>query len=444
MENFVQPNRRGKKCFFSLVFVLMISILGNAQEEKNRLIDTLTYEQHMGLPAAASKIYGSDKNWAISGFGESNYNHYLGPKNRESQDIELYNTHLQRFVLYGAYKPLDWMVLYAEIFAEFMNDGTEEVDFESFPEAFVDLLFDKRFNLRLGTHQPGIGYINNNDEPILFYTVNRPEVERLIIPSQWIDLGIMTYGHIGDHLKWSASVYQGLDAENLNGATWMRRGRDKALRFNFDSYLLNGKLLYSGIKNTELSLSGIYSPVGLGQTIEMNNNMVDVNAQSYLGSAYIRHTHNNLSLMALGVYGRTNNTDQLHQLTSTSEIGAQVIGKEVWGFYTEMSYDILPLLGFKKNKPDAKEPNFFFNRKEFKLPVFARLERLDTHSGVNQSLLNESFSRSNLTTLSIGANFNTRRNIVFKANYQFRRNKEPMTSGEYEGDRVEVGIGFIF
>jgi hypothetical protein len=415
-----------------------------AQKEDTRLVDTLTYEQHMGLPAAASKVYGTDKAWAISGFGESNYNHYFGEKNRESSDLELYNTQLQRFVLYGAYKPVDWMVLYAEFFAEFMNDGKEEYNFEYFPEFFIDFLFDKHFNLRLGTHQPGIGYINNNDEPILFYTVNRPEVERMLIPSQWIDLGVMTYGHIGDDFKWSASLYQGLDAENLNGSTWMRRGRDKALRFNFDSYLLNTKFIYNGLKNTELALSGFYSPVGLGNQIEVNGNPLDVRADTYLGSAYARYTYKNLSLMALGVYGQTRNTDQLFELTRNSDIGPQVIGKKVWGFYTELSYDILPLLGFKKNKPDARDPNFFFNRKEFKLPVFARLERLDTHSEIHSVLTNEPFSRSNLTALALGANFNTKRNIVFKANYQFRWNKEPMMNGALEGNRFEIGFGFIF
>lgn len=427
------------------IMVLALSQIAYSQKEKNKkLVDSLTYEQHMGLPAAASKIYTSGKNYAISGFGESNYNHYLGPKNRESQDLELYNTHLQRFVLYGAYKPVDWLVLYAELFAEFANDGTEESDFEYFPEFFIDFLINKRFNVRIGTHQPGIGYINNNDEPILFYSVNRPEVERMLIPSQWIDLGLMTYGHLNDNFKWSASIYQGLDAENLNGSTWIRRGRDKALRFNFDSYLLNGKLLYTGIENTELSVSGLYSPVGLGNTIERNGAIENVRANTYLGSAYARYTYKNLSLMALGVFGNVSNTDQLFYLTQNSSIGPQVIGSEILGFYAEASYDILPLLGFKKQKDDAKNDNFFFKREEFKLPLFARIERLDTHRSVHELLRDQEILRSNLTTLTLGANFNTRRNIVFKANYQFRWNKETLPTGEFEGDRIEVGLGFIF
>lgn len=427
---------------FLLCFKTAISQEEKSESVKKKVLDTLTYEQQSGLPVAASKIYFSDKKFTISGFGESNYNHYLGPKNRESNDLELYNTHLQRFVLYGAYKPVDWMILYGEFFAEFLNDGTEESDFEYLPEVFVDFLIDPRFNVRVGSHQPGIGYINNNDEPILFYTVNRPEVERLLIPSQWIDLGVMTYGKINNDLNWTASVYQGLDAENLNGATWVRRGRDDALRFNFNSYLLNGKLAYTGIKNTEVALSGFFAPLGLGETTQINGVSTDVKANTFLTSAYVRYTKNNFSFMTLGTYGQVNNTDQLFHLTSHNGPGT-VLGESVYGFYTELSYDLLPLFGFNPTKEGGAD-NFLVKRKEFKMPIFTRLERLNTHASIHESLINETRSQSDLTALSVGLNFNTKRNIVFKANYQFRWNKEPLQNGMQEGDRIEMGLGFIF
>ena len=438
-----------KKLFLiTLIALLAAYTLGqeeadNGTPKQKKVIDTLTYEQQSGLPVAASKIYFTDSKFTISGFGETNYNHYLGPKNRESNDLELYNTNLQRFVLYAAYKPVDWMVLYAEIFAEYLNDGTDEGEFEYLPELFFDFLIDPRFNVRVGSHQPGIGYINNNDEPILFYTVNRPEVERILIPSQWIDLGVMTYGNLTKNLKWTASVYQGLDAQSLNGATWLRRGRDHTLRFNSKSAVLNSKLVYTGIKNTELSMSGFWTQLGDGEEVSINNSIQTVKANAYLASAYARYTHKNLSVMALGTYGAVQNTNQLFHLTADQDNGAQVLGESVYGFYTEVSYDILPLLGFRKKKEGAVD-NFLLKRSEFKLPIFARIERLNTHHSIHPDLLNQPRSQSDLTALSLGFNFNTRKNIVFKANYQFRWNREPMKNGEFEGDRVEVGLGFIF
>lgn len=115
-----------------------------------------------------------------------------------------------------------------------------------------------------------------------------------------------------------------------------------------------------------------------------------------------------------------------------------------WGrFYTEVSYNILPLLGFKKNKEGAKR-NALYRREEVKLPVFARLERLNTHAQVTEALANEMRNQSDLTALAVGFNFNPKRNIVLKANYQFRWNTIPLSTGQLEGDRFELGLGFIF
>ncbi|TVQ88950.1 MAG: hypothetical protein EA397_16075 [Deltaproteobacteria bacterium] len=167
-------------------------------KEKEGLIEELTYIQWPGLPPAASKIYFSERRYAISGFGEISYNHFLGEKNRASGDLEIYNTNLYRFVVYDAYRATPWMVLYAEVF----HDGFNEVDYEFFPEFFVDFVISKPFDVRVGWAQVPIGYVNNDDEPIMFYSVNRPEVERMIIPSPWIELGAQFYGKIGDRASW--------------------------------------------------------------------------------------------------------------------------------------------------------------------------------------------------------------------------------------------------
>lgn len=423
------------RLFFALVFST-ISISNLLAQERRNVIDTLTYETQSGLPIAASKIYFTDSKFTISGYGESNFINYIGEKNTQSDDLELYMTNMQRFVAYAAYKPKKWLVLYAEIFAEYMNDGSRERHFEFQPEVFADFLISKRFNLRLGTHQVTIGYINNSDEPIMFYTVNRPEVERIIIPSTWIDLGVMTYGNINDDLKWSASIYQGLDPTNLNGATWIRRGRADALRFNTDGYTLNSGLKYTGVKDTELAINGLYANISKDA----------ISSSTYLLSSYVRHNFENWSFMFLGTVGGTNNTEGLYNLTqefAPDNVG-QVVGKNVYGYYAEVGYDILPMLGVETRRGSSKRDNFLYRRNELKLPVFVRYERLDTHNRIDAAFLNQPIFQSDLTAITIGANFNPRKNIVLKANYQFRNNREMLADGVYEGDRVEVGMGFIF
>lgn len=400
-----------------------------------KVIDTLTYETQSGLPIAASKIYFSDSKFTISGYGESNYINYLGAKNTFGEDLELYMTNMQRFITYAAYKPKKWLVLYAEIFAEYMNDGTNESHFEFQPELFVDFLFSEKFNVRIGTHQAQIGYINNNDEPVMFYSVNRPEVERLIIPSTWIDLGIMTYGKVNNNLKWSASLYQGLDPTDLKGATWIRRGRANAVRFNFEGFTANSSLKYTGIENTELVINGIFSKMG----------KENIHSNIYLLSSYLRKIYKNWTFMALAAVGGADNTTGIYEITRQSSLDnvGQVLGKNVYGYYTEVGYDIWPLLKGKQrsvNQPD----NFLIKSSEIRLPIFMRYERLNTHNRIDESLLHKPVFKSDLTAITIGANFNPRRNIVVKANYQFRNNRASLADGNVEGDRFEIGLGFIF
>jgi hypothetical protein len=422
------------KYSISIFLVTIFYFNVNAQENK-KIVDTLTYETQSGLPIAASKIYFSDSKFTISGYGESNYINYQGAKNTQSEDLELYMTNMQRFVAYAAYKPKKWLVLYAEIFAEYMNDGRNERHFEFQPEVFADFLFSEKFSLRLGTHQAQIGYINNSDEPVMFYTVNRPEVERIIIPSTWIDLGIMSYGKINKNLKWSASLYQGLDPTDLRGATWIRRGRANALRLNFEGFTANSSLKYTGLKNTELALNGLYSKIG----------KASVSSNTYLLSSYVRSEYKNWSFMALGAIGGSDNTQGLFEITRQASVNnvGQVLGRNVYGYYTEVGYNIWPFLRRNRKSTNDKK-NFLVRSSEIKLPVFIRYERLNTHNKIDESLTNEPIFQSDLTAITIGANFNPRRNIVIKTNYQFRNNKTPLADGSIEGNRFEVGLGFIF
>jgi hypothetical protein len=424
---------RKKTCGWLFFVAVGLSFTQAYAQDSKKLIDTLTYETQLGLPIAASKIYFTDSKFALSGFAESNYIHYLGEKNKQSEDLELYMTNLQRFVMYAAYKPKKWLVVYAEIFAEFMNDGRHEHRFEFQPEVFLDFLIDDAFNFRVGSHQLRLGFINNNDEPVMFYSVNRPEVERLIVPSSWIDLGVMTYGKIGKNLSWSASVYQAMDPMNLRGASWLRQGRADVLRFNFEGYTLNTAFSYSGIKNTDLAMNGMFGSLG----------KEDMRSSTYIISSYARTEFKNFTLMALGAFGGTTNPEALFDLTQQYTAGGtgQVLGSKTYGYYGELGYDVWSLFRKKGGKPIS---NFFMRSSEIKLPLFLRYERLNTHAQIDESLRDFPAFQTDLTAITMGLNFNPRRSIVFKCNYQFRNNRAALPGGLFEGDRFEVGLGLIF
>lgn len=419
--------------------------LPDTPKEKEGLIEELTYLQWPGLPPAASKIYFSDRKYAISGFGEVSYNGYLGDKNRASGDLELYNTNLYRFVVYGAYRATPWMVLYAEVFAELYHDGFSEVDFEFFPELFVDFVISKPFNVRVGWAQVPVGYVNNNDEPIMFYSVNRPEVERLIIPSQWIELGVQVYGKIGERASWMVHGFQGVDGTELLGASWIRQGRHT--RFNFNTPAVAAQLNYTPIDHLDLSLSGVYMESGARGQVTSDGREKTVRAPTTMVSGFSRYEIGDVSLNAMGVLGTMGQTDLMFDLTRTAgHDGAQILGNRVYGAYFEAGWDILPLL---RGRDERDGKSFFHRADEMRLPLFVRYERLDTHARVDGRLLDmvgpdTPMFRSNLDVVTMGANFNTRKNLVLKANYQLRHNRSIGEGMVQEGDRVEVGLGFIF
>ncbi len=90
-----------------------------------------------------------------------------------------------------------------------------------------------------------------------------------------------------------------------------------------------------------------------------------------------------------------------------------------------------------------EKKHFLFHNKEMKFSIFSRYERLNTHQGIHQDLINLPMIQSNLNIWTFGFNFNSRENIVWKANHQYRKNKviaDPFPNKHI----VEMGMGFIF
>lgn len=94
-----------------------------------------------------------------------------------------------------------------------------------------------------------------------------------------------------------------------------------------------------------------------------------------------------------------------------------------------------------KSKIRKENENFFFNANEQKLTLFTRYERLNTHFNIETVLENLPKSVNDLSTWTFGVNYNTKENIVLKADYQHRTNValENQINSIYE-----VGLGFIF
>lgn len=382
-----------------------------------KLIEELKYIKQPGLANAASKIYSADRRYSFAGFTEINSVTYLGEKNT-GDDIELYYTNLYRFGFYFGYKITDRFIFNSEIQAELLHDGFREVGTELNFEWMFDYLFHPSFNVRVGNYPIPVGYTNINEEPIAFYSVNRPEVERIILPTQWLETGVMFYGNfLKNQLEYNLGLTKGLDASNMVEGTWIRRGRFHGLEVP-RAWAANGKLEYVAQDDIKLGIAGYYGDAGRGSDTPSGQSF---NPTVSLYSAFAGYEWGNFSVFGLAMRGSTTQTDRIFEFDN------QVMGEETFGYYGELRWDLW---------------SAFKSEKDWKLPIWLRYERLDTHASVASSFENRAFDRQNLEIISVGANLRPKKNLVFKVNYQFRENLSESIIPE--ANRLELGLGFIF
>jgi hypothetical protein len=277
----------------------------------------------------------------------------------------------------------------------------------------------------------------------MFYSVNRSDVERIITPSTWIEFGTMFYGSLGEDWSYAFGISQGLNAKNYLSGTWIRQGRSLHLDVP-NSISLNPQLTYTGINNLTLSTSGYFGSSGQGETVLNGTVETEVKAPIQLYTAYAKYDWKNFRFVTVGTYGQLGDTEQIAQLTAVHQGYSQVLGREVFGLLGEVGVDVLPY--FRKNKEVdiiKHKRNWFWDSEDLKLTVFGRYERLNTHHSIHSSLALLPRVQKDLDVYTVGLNFNTRENIVFKTNYR-------LSSNRYQGVEnpinhiLEFGVGFIF
>lgn len=389
------------------------------ERQETKLVPELKYRQHPGLAYAASKIYFADQRYSLSGFGETNFVRYADGNNPDLGDIELFYTNLYRFAIFFGYKLTSRIIFNSEFLGELLHDGLREKGTDVVIEAMMDFLLHRRFNFRIGYYPLPIGYINNNDEPVMFNSVNRPEVERIIIPTSWIALGLMGFGDVTPRLSYSVGLVGGLDARSFLEGTWIRQGRQLYHSIPSD-YASLGQLIYHVGERFQAGVSGYHGASGLG---EIAGGEGRIKMPTTLASVHARYSAPRYNLTAVAAQGALGRTPDLFARTG------QILGRRTYGWYLEADHNLLPY--FRRQAPERS------------MNVFSRYERLNTHRRIDAALADLPRREQDLRILTVGANYRPRRNLIFKVNYQFRANLQRRL-GPPESNVAEVGLGFIY
>jgi len=95
-----------------------------------------------------------------------------------------------RFVLLITHRFSDRIRFVSELELEHaLVEGLEEGGELELEQAYVDFLLSRRFNVRAGMLLVPVGIINERHEPPIYYGVERPFVDTVIVPSTWFDVG---------------------------------------------------------------------------------------------------------------------------------------------------------------------------------------------------------------------------------------------------------------
>jgi hypothetical protein len=377
-----------------LVTVVLFSTVMFSQQDTKQ--DSLRVVNRLG--------YNNANKLTIGGYVQIDYNEPDGPAPG--------NLDVHRLVLLFGYKFSDKVSFLTEIELEHVKEIYVE-------QAFVNYSFSTAFNLRGGLMLVPMGYVNEYHEPPVFYGVERPGLDKYVVPSTWRELGIGATGNLENlSLRYQAYIFNGFisykDGEGtLRGVDGLRKGRQKGAESVIQSPNLSMKLDYYGILGLKLGVAGYFGETQTDDT-SVEHSTVGVSMVG-LNATYL---YRDLTLRGQYVFTSLSGTEEYNDLTGKD------LGSKIDGFYLEAAYNLMPLIAKNTQKT---------------LSVFGRYEMYNTHADTAGDLeVNQAYDRTDIT---FGLDFKIAPGVVVKADYQF------LTDAKGDSDRnnlFNAGVGVMF
>jgi len=154
-----------------------------------------------------------------------------------------------RFVLLFAHQFSDRIRFVGELELEHaFVEGLEDAGELELEQAYVDFLLTRAFNVRAGMVLMPMGIINERHEPPVFYGVERPLVDTVILPTTWFEVGAGVFGEVGRGLRYRAYVTSPLNALEFSAGEGLREGRQRGNRTNIQKPAVTGRVEYVRVR----------------------------------------------------------------------------------------------------------------------------------------------------------------------------------------------------
>ncbi|MGH8549140.1 MAG: hypothetical protein ACRERU_11185 [Methylococcales bacterium] len=358
-----------------------------------------------GLGPAASKVYHADKGLSIGGYGEAFYQNVVSDQGSTPDTADLL-----RAVVYLGYRFTDNILFNSEL--EFEHASTENNGDVSVEFANLDFLLDPRVNIRAGNVLQPVGFINLIHESPYFFGNQRPAVERFIIPSTWHENGVGLFGEILPGLTYTTYGTNGLDAKGFS-STGIRGGRQSGSQAVAEDLAWVMRIDYTPPVHPGLTFGGSAYLGNSGQNQLYAGQQINVFTQLY--ETHIQWKYYGVEFRALGAWGHIGDAGVL------SLDRGQTVGKSNYGWYTEIAYNVLPIL---------------IDTDQYLAPFF-RYEHFDTIASAPSGFAdNPNLDRQ---VFQFGLQYKPIPNIVIKADYRNFSAKVGDVPDEFN-----IGLGYVF
>lgn len=347
----------------------------------------------------AGRMMQEEDKFTIGGYGQIDYNQIL---NNGTYNNGILDVH--RLVLMFGYK-----------FTE-KTQFVTEIEFEHVKELYVEQAFLQHellpwLKFRGGLLLIPMGIVNEYHEPSTFNGVERPNLDKHIVPSTWREIGAGFTGTFPSAaLSYQLYVLNGFKSYDgealLSGATGFRKGRQKGAESIIGSPNLSFKVNYFGVAGLQLGFSGYTGKTQsslYGDVDKSDNQSIASADSSIVGLSMLgvdaRYQVGGMKFRGQANLGRVSNSDSYNQFTGSD------LGSSLGGWYAELSYDLFHGI----------------ERIDSELIPFVRYEQYNTQiSAETSGILNPDFHRTDLT---IGLGWKLAAGAMLKADVQWFGNK---------------------
>jgi hypothetical protein len=335
--------------------------------------------------------------------------HYNKPQFRDGE------LDFHRFVLLVTHRYSDRIRFVGELeVAHAFVEGLEEAGELELEQAYVDFLLSRAFNVRAGMMLVPVGIINERHEPPVFYGVERPLLDTVIIPTTWFEVGVGAHGEVGRGWRYRAFLMAPLNAARFSADEGLRDGRQKGSRANAGRIAATGRVEYVGTRGLTVGAS-----FWTGQSGFEFRPRFDVPV--HVAEADVRYSRGRLDLRAQAAQVSVGNTNQLNDALGRT-IGVDPnLAKTMRGAYLEAGYRVVS--GARLGDVGA----------------FVRYEDVDTQFRMTNGYLPlKEFDRS---AWVMGATYWPDPDIAFKVDYTVLRNRSASITAP---NFFNVGLGWWF